>query len=161
MAIDIEASYTRYAPMVLRRCKRILGEHDAQAVDAMQEVFVLLLRHRGALQDSHLSSLLYTMATRVCLNIVRRRSRRPEVPDGDLVQRLACIPNAEPLWARLALRALWQHFPPSTAMLAVRHWLDGLTLEEVAREAGMSVSGVRKRLRGLRETVAALEEVAP
>jgi RNA polymerase sigma-70 factor (ECF subfamily) len=38
------------------------------------------------------------------------------------------------------------------------HLLDGLTLEEVAQEVGLSVSGVRKRLRTLRAHVEALEE---
>jgi DNA-directed RNA polymerase specialized sigma24 family protein len=32
--------------------------------------------------------------------------------------------------------------------------VDGLTLDEVAEETGMSVSGVRKRLRRLRHTLA-------
>ena len=37
--------------------------------------------------------------------------------------------------------------------MAVLHYVDGLTLEEVAEETGMSVSGVRKRLRGLRTSL--------
>jgi DNA-directed RNA polymerase specialized sigma24 family protein len=37
--------------------------------------------------------------------------------------------------------------------------VDGLTLEQVAEETGMSVSGVRKRLRKLRETLAADAQV--
>jgi RNA polymerase sigma-70 factor (ECF subfamily) len=36
--------------------------------------------------------------------------------------------------------------------MAVLHWLDGMTLEQVARDCGMSVSGVRRRLRALRGT---------
>jgi len=36
--------------------------------------------------------------------------------------------------------------------------VDGMTLNEVAREAGLSVSGVRKRLRGLRGRLAELQE---
>ena len=41
--------------------------------------------------------------------------------------------------------------------MAVMHLLDGLTLEEVAAETGLSVSGVRKRLRTLRSNVRELE----
>ena len=39
------------------------------------------------------------------------------------------------------------------------HLVDGMTLEEVAREARMSVSGVRKRLRTLRGRLQELEGV--
>ena len=45
----------------------------------------------------------------------------------------------------------------STQTIAVMHLVDGMTLEEVAGEAGMSVSGVRKRLRTLRARLVALE----
>ena len=46
---------------------------------------------------------------------------------------------------------------PSTHTIAVLHYIDGKTLEETAREVEMSVSGVRKRLRKLRETLTGLE----
>ena len=38
------------------------------------------------------------------------------------------------------------------------HYVDGMTLEEVARHSRLSVSGVRKRLDGLRTRALALEE---
>ena len=38
------------------------------------------------------------------------------------------------------------------------HYVDGLTLEETAAQVGLSVSGVRKRLRGLRAKGLTLEE---
>jgi len=39
------------------------------------------------------------------------------------------------------------------------HLVDGMTLDEVARESRLSVSGVRKRLRGLKGRLAELEGV--
>ena len=45
----------------------------------------------------------------------------------------------------------------STRTMAVLHYVDGMTLEQVANEVSMSVSGVRKRLRGLRESLQELE----
>ena len=42
MAIDVEAAYRRYGPMVLRRCRQMLRD-EQQATDAMQDVFVQLL----------------------------------------------------------------------------------------------------------------------
>jgi RNA polymerase sigma-70 factor (ECF subfamily) len=38
--------------------------------------------------------------------------------------------------------------------MAVLHFVDGLTLEEVARETSLSGSGVRKRLRALKGSLA-------
>jgi DNA-directed RNA polymerase specialized sigma24 family protein len=45
----------------------------------------------------------------------------------------------------------------STRTIAVLHLVDGMTYEEVAREVGLAVSGVRKRLRTLRAHLRELE----
>ena len=50
----------------------------------------------------------------------------------------------------MVLDWLFGRNPESSRTIAVLHYVDGLTLEEVARETNMSVSGVRKRLRKLR-----------
>ncbi len=150
MSIDVEAFYRRYAPMVLRRCRRLLGD-EQEAVDAMQDVFVQALRFSERLDDHAPSSLLYRMATNVCLNRIRSRGRRPEVPGGELLWQLASDDDLEArTGARRALARLFAGEPSSSATLAVLHLVDGLTLEEVAAAVGLSVSGVRKRLRRLR-----------
>jgi RNA polymerase sigma-70 factor (ECF subfamily) len=91
------------------------------------------------------------MATNVCLNRIRTRKRRPESPDEEV---LATIASAESPGgesdARMLLDWLFGRHPESSRTIAVLHYVDGLTLEEVARETKMSVSGVRKRLRKLR-----------
>ena len=62
--------------------------------------------------------------------------------------------------SRSLLGRLFNKQKESTRTIAVLHLLDGMTLEEVAREVDMSVSGVRKRLRALRASVRELEGVA-
>ena len=158
MAIDAERCYHRYGPMVLRRCRQLLGDEE-RAVDAMQDVFVQLLVHRERLEDQGLSSLLYRIATNVCLNRLRSRRRRPEDPDAELLNRIAALhPDSDDrAHAGHLLSRLFGRQQESTRTIAVLHLLDGLTLEEVADTVGLSVSGVRKRLRGLREQLLALE----
>ena len=63
------------------------------------------------------------------------------------------------VFARSLLDRIFQREVESTRTIAVLHWVDGMTLEEVANEVGLSVSGVRKRLRTLREHVGTLEGV--
>jgi len=147
--LDVEALYRRYGPMVVRRC-RFLLRHEEEAADVAQEVFVRLLRHRERLTDRHPSSLLYRMATNLSLNRLRDRRRREELPGDDLLNRIARLDRLD---APLLLDRLFGRQPESTRTMAVLHHVDGLTLEEVARECGMSVSGVRRRLRLLREAL--------
>jgi RNA polymerase sigma-70 factor (ECF subfamily) len=157
LSIDVAAHYRIHGPMVLRRCRALLRDEDA-AVDAMHDVFVQLLRHGERLDLRRPASLLLRMTTNVCLNRLRSARRSPhDAVDADVLA-IAGAVTPEPGWlARLHLTNALRSELQSTRLLAVLHHVDGLTLEEVAREVGLSVSGVRKRLRGLRARLAALE----
>ncbi|MCB9762600.1 MAG: sigma-70 family RNA polymerase sigma factor [Alphaproteobacteria bacterium] len=160
MATDVEQLYRDYGPMVLRRCRALLRDEQA-AVEAMQDTFVQILRRADSLDVSAPSSLLYTTATNVCLNRIRRKRRRPEDANDDLVARIANSTSPEDgLLARLTLGRLFADQRASTQTIAVLHLRDGLTLQEVADTVGLSVSGVRKRLRTLRGQVRELEGLA-
>jgi RNA polymerase sigma-70 factor (ECF subfamily) len=153
---DVEALSRQYGPMVLRRCRRLLRDED-EALDACQDVFVRLLRNRARLDLAFPSSLLYRIATNVCLNRIRDRGRSLVVAGDDLLLAIASAEEpAAQIEAGLVLDWLFGRQPESTRTMAVLHYVDGLTLEEVARQTGLSVSGVRLRLRKLR---AALREL--
>jgi RNA polymerase sigma factor (sigma-70 family) len=144
--VDVEALYERYGPMVMRRCRFLLRDED-QALDITHDVFVALLRHRERLTGTYPSSLLYRIATNLCLNRIRDRRRDPDTPGDDVLHRIARCPDFD---APVLLARLFGRHPESTRTMAVLHYVDGMTLEQVATECGMSVSGVRKRLRALR-----------
>ena len=159
MAIDVEDFYRRYGPMVLRRCRAMLRDEEA-ALDAMQDVFVQVLRREKDLDDSGPSSLLYTIATNICLNIIRKTKRRPETSTDTMLLEIAGTDDPE----RTALTGhfldqLFSREKETTRSIAVFHYVDGFTLEETAKMVGLSVSGVRKRLRTLRQRGLALREV--
>lgn len=157
IALDVEALYRRYGPMVLRRCRWILKD-ESWARDAMQDVFVQLLRREDVMTVEHPSSLLHRIATNVCLNLLRSRSRHPEDRDDELLLRIAsCEDHGARFEAASFLERLFGREKESTRTIAVMHLLDGYTLEEVAKETGLSVSGVRKRLRTLKSRVRELE----
>src|SRR5436190_6384281 len=150
-ALDVEALSLRYGAMVLRRGRRLLRDEN-EALDACQDVFVRLLVNRTRLDGAYPSSLLFRIATNVCLNRIRDRKRRPESPDEALLASIASAESPGGLSeARMVLDRLFGRQPESSRTIAVLHYVDGLTLEEVARQTDMSVSGVRKRLRKLRD----------
>ncbi len=136
MAVDVNQLYRDHGPMVLRRCRRMLGTEEA-AVDAMHDCFVNVLMHRDRLEDRGASALLFRIATNVCLNKIRAAGRRPEVQDGELIERLAQAADAEARTvARRVLDTLFGDAPESTAAIATLHLLDGHTLQEVPTRRG-------------------------
>ena len=152
MAVNIESLYRTHGPLVLRRCRALLRDEN-KAVDAMHDVFVELLRHNQSLDDRAPGGLLLTMATNLCLNRIRSERRHPENPDQELLTQIASLDDASEntSLARRILDRIFTGQPPSTRLIAVLLYVDRLTLEEVAAEVGLSVSGVRKRLRTLKE----------
>lgn len=130
--------------MVLRRCRQLLGEEDA-ALDALQDIFTRMLEKDLSVMEFP-SSFLYTMATRICIDRLRSAPVRHSGGD-DLLGEIADSGDLEGrMFARRILDLLFRRHEESTRVMAVLHYLDGLTLEEVAEQVGLSVSAVRKRL---------------
>ncbi len=149
MALDVEGLYLRYGPAVLRRCRSILRDPSA-AEDVAQEVFVSALRFEARLRDEAPGALLLRIATNLSLNRLRGERRRPEDADPDVALRIARASDDDGASAEsraVARNLLARLFRPddplaaSTQTLAFMHLVDGMTLDEVAREARLSVSG--------------------
>lgn len=163
MAVDIESLYRAHGPLVLRRCRRLLRD-EGKALDAMQDVFVELLRRKETLDERAPAALLLRTATNVCLNRLRTERRHPEDREEALLAAIASDTGGANQESRSLARRmvdrLFADSPDSTALIAVLHYVDRLTLEEVAAEVGLSVSGVRKRLAGLRARLPLEKEAA-
>ncbi len=136
----------------------MLGD-EQQAYEAMQDVFLQVLRRREAIEPRGLGGLLFRTATNVCLNRIRSNTRKPQFSASDMLHR---VPAAERYGsqaeARDLLRAAFEHEPESSATIVALHLHDGLTLEQTARFVGMSVSGVRHRLRVLKAKLQELRD---
>ncbi len=158
LEMDIELLYKKYGPMVYRRCRSMLNNDDA-ATDAMQDVFVQLIKKKDGLTLDAPSSLLYTIATNICLNIIRKSKKTPECESDEILAIIAEHSEHEKLViTNDFLERLFVDEKKSTKTIAVLHYVDGFTLEETAEHVGLSVSGVRKRLRKLREKSLLLKE---
>ena len=159
MSVDVERYYRTYGPMVMRRCRSLLKDEE-EAADAMQDTFVRLLRHKDRLQERGPSSLLYIIATNVCLNRMRSARRDRSDAAGEALDRLAVdSDHEEQVLTGHFLEQLFREQKDDTRTMAICHYLYGMTLEETARVCDMSVSGVRKRLRGLRRDAQKLQGV--
>ena len=150
MTIDIAAWYEKYGPMVIRRCRALLRSDD-EAMDAVQDVFMNLLKAQGRLQGAFPSSLLYTMATNVCLN--KLRARKWEAPDSPDFEENFSINDEgfEQVDSKLLVQAILEDESDDTRSICFMYHADGMTLMEIGEAVGMSVSGVRKRLESFKK----------
>lgn len=149
---DFESLYRNYGPMILRRCRFLLRDEE-KALDAMQDVFVRLIEKREKISNI-CSSFLYTMATNICLNKMRADSIRsgPEFDViAEIVEDSAGAAGEELVETNMILDCIFQERDCKDRQIAILHYVDGFTLDETAKKMKMSVSGIRKRLKKLRE----------
>ncbi len=151
--IDIEAFYTRYGPMVLRRCRKLLGDEQA-AHDAAQEVFLKVLARRDSLTGDYPSSLLFRIATNICLNRIREDRRHGPHGHPSHLNDLVLAPAHDAAFsAGNLLDHLFEHERDEARQIAVMYFVDGMTLKEIAVAVKLSTSGVHKRLVKLRRKI--------
>lgn len=138
--------------MVLRRCRQMLREEDA-ALDALQDVFARALEQALPVPE-YPSSFLYTMATHICID--KLRSTHNRLGGGEpLLDALATSGDIEQQsFARRMLDRIFRRHGESTRVIAVMHYVDGMTYEEVAAQVNLTSAGVRRRLQTLRANVA-------
>lgn len=141
--------------MVLRRCRRMLRDEN-EALDALHDVFTRLMR-RDLDAVEFPSTYLYSSATRACLDRIRAARVRGQGGDS-LIGEIASIEDIEETSSRRRLLdRIFRRHEESTRVIAVLHYVDGMGLEEVAEQTGLSVSGVRKRLDRLKRLSAPLK----
>jgi len=155
MAIDVAAWYEKYGPMVIRRCRRVLGDEE-EALDAVQDVFLNLIRAEAKLRDLFPSSLLYTMATNVCLNRLRKKKREVLSGFSDSNGYFVWIDEGfEQVEAVVLLETILKDESEENRTIYYMYHADGMTLREIGELVGLSVSGVRKRLEAFKSRVCA------
>jgi RNA polymerase sigma-70 factor (ECF subfamily) len=98
------------------------------------------------------SSLLYTIATNTCLNMIRDNKRKGIRLDDKWLDNMASAGDQqEQVLDQMVLDRIFEKEKDTTRLIAVLHYVDRMTLEETAHYVGMSVSGIRKRLARLKE----------
>lgn len=141
---------------------RMLGSR-ANAEDAVQEAWLRLARQDVTAIDN-LAGWLTTVVGRVCIDMIRARAIRPEVPYGDQLPRLTVTddrggaPEDEAQLAEsvgLALFVVLDTLGPAERLAFVLHDMFAVPFEEIAQIIGRSTdaskmlaSRARRKVRG-------------
>ena len=148
-----------YQGRVYNLCLRMLGAPQP-AEDATQDAFVAAYRAVARFQGgpgSSFRSWLLRIASNACLDELRRRRSRPQVPldasTGDDRPGLDLPSADEPLDLRAergelagAIRDGLATLPPDQRLAVILRDVQGLAYEEVARATGASQGTVKSRI---------------
>jgi RNA polymerase sigma factor (sigma-70 family) len=137
IAKPFEQVVTEHGPMVLRVCRAVLGQADAE--DAWSETFLAALKAYPDLPaDANVQAWLVTIAHRKAVDVTRARARHP-VPVGDVPDR----PGHGGEWTGDLWDAL-ARLPEKQRLAVAYHYLAGLPYREIAEITGGTADAARR-----------------
>jgi RNA polymerase sigma-70 factor (ECF subfamily) len=160
-AETFDTLYRGHVDLIYRYASRLCGETEA-AKDLVQETFLNAYRgFKNFRGDAQISTWLYTIASRVCLRMRRKRKGAPErelsldefIPTSDGEFRLQIpVDGLSPEDAlqnkqlREALDTAIGKLPKKYKMVLVLRDMEGLSAKEVGAIVGLNERAVKSRL---------------
>jgi RNA polymerase sigma-70 factor (ECF subfamily) len=156
---SIEALYRSHGHIVLRRARMLLGS-EADAQEALQEVFASLLRSPESVRNTKsIVGWLYRATTHFCLNQLRHLRTGARLLESRAPASAGEIPAVH-VEAMAELRRVLALLAADVAAAVVYHHLDGMTHAEVAEMLGCSRRQVGYLLERARDSLARAERSA-
>ena len=164
---DFEKLVTAYEKNVYNIALRMVGDPD-DAADMTQETFIKAYRALSGFRgDSKFSSWLYRIASNVCLDFLRSRSRHPQVSLSTVDEDDRAtfeLPDMrqnpeEQLMKKLGMEAVrrgLEQLPEQQRQILVLRELGGLSYAELAQTLGLEEGTVKSRIFRARKRLCAL-----
>jgi RNA polymerase sigma factor (sigma-70 family) len=131
-----------HGPALYRYAVMLLAD-AAAAEDAVQQVFVAMLRQRGPIENE--AHYLRRAVRNECYSMLRARRVRGDAVDRPLLEPVAHSPVAPD--ERLALERAVRELPPEQREVIHLHVFEGWTFQQVADASGESINTVAARYR--------------
>jgi RNA polymerase sigma-70 factor (ECF subfamily) len=141
------AIYEQFAARICSHAHRMLGTRQ-DAEDITQETFVRAFRSIGQLKDDEkLSSWLYSIASHLCLDHLRRRKLIAWLPWPDFETEHERGPDTvDDLGANDLVRRALKELPPKDAVCLALRSIEGFSCGEIAEMLKCSEAAVWNRL---------------
>lgn len=137
-----------------------LTQNEQDARDATQDTFVKVLRKMDTYDERwRFQTWLYSIARNTCIDIHRRRKRRPESPEKDVASGgLSPLDHAERRHDASRVHRALATLPDIYREIIELYHLDGMLYREISDVTGLPMGTVMNRLfRARRKLKQALE----
>ena len=138
--------YEKYGKMLYRTAFLYLG-NSADTEDALQEVFIKYLTARPAFNDAEHEKAWLILVTRNCCRNLVKKNRKGSVPLEDFDAAEAGTDKDLKLDVVRQITAL----PPKYREIIILYYYNGYTIAEISKLLGLTMSGVKMRLKRARE----------
>lgn len=140
----IRTLYEQHASSVFNRAKRLLKDEES-AWEATQDVFVKVMKSGGDFRrESSVWTWLYRITTNHCLNLIRSRKTWENI-EGALKREIPTSSEKVPMENSFFVKVL-ETSGEKVQKIALAHYVEGMTHEEIAQTLRLSRKTVGKRL---------------
>ena len=127
-------------------CRRVMG-NDPDAADALQEAMIAIVRGLARFDGrSAFSTWAYRVATNACLDELRRRRRRPEPVEDEVLDVGAGADPLDRIGDRAEIDAALARLAPEFRVAVVLRDLVGLDYAEIGDILGAPPGTVKSRI---------------
>ncbi len=134
--------HKRFSKSIYRFCLKMLSDEDA-AKDAYQETFIKAYEHRADFRGDNFPAWIFTIARRVCLNVIRSR-RSDDVFDEVLHSAGEC--SEDDAYLRLHIQKAIESLSPDFREALVLREYEGLSYEQIATVLHIELSLAKVRV---------------
>jgi RNA polymerase sigma factor (sigma-70 family) len=134
--------FEMYGPALYRYAVMLLAD-AAAAEDAVQQVFMALLRQRGPIENE--ANYLRRAVRNECYSMLRARKIRGDGGERPLLEAAADVPVAPD--ERIALERAIRALPAEQREVIHLHVFEGWTFQKVADASGESINTIAARYR--------------
>ena len=143
--MKLEQAYEKYADMLYRLAlSHLKNPHDAE--DTVQDVFIKYMNHFSILKDEeHERAWLIRTTVNRCYDLLKYNSKRNHMALDEVNE----IAAEEKLHTEIF--QILEKLPAKNKTVIILHYLEGFSIEEIARMLHLSTSAVKMRLSRGRE----------
>lgn len=144
--MKLEQAYEKYADMLYRLAlSHLKNPHDAE--DTVQDVFIKYINHFSILkEEEHERAWLIRTTVNRCYDLLKYNSKRNHMA-LDEINEIA----AEEKELHTEIFQILEKLPAKNKTVIILHYLEGFSIEEIARMLHLSTSAVKMRLSRGRE----------
>jgi RNA polymerase sigma factor (sigma-70 family) len=148
--------YRRYANKVYGKCISIL-KNDAEARDAMQDIFVKIMLNLGNFgEKSQFSTWVYSITYNYCIDAIRKKKKEKTMFSED-IERAPDVPADEVPDQFLLemdmknLKAVLEALPDSDRLILIMKYHDDMSIREIADILQKTESAVKMKIKRAKE----------
>ncbi len=149
--------YEKYAYLIYGRCRTILRD-EADAWDAVQEVFLKLTKHYDSMRDkSKVVSWIFTAAKNHCFNELRRRKKFDTGAECDEIR--GNERTEERIDARDVIRRILSIHNSRVQDAVYYTYVEKLDQKSIQKVTGQSPATVRRNLKKFKDSVPSMRKL--